>query len=253
MQNMRIGVVVSSVPVGVKLSNFDPCPDWNTHTMAPNVAVSESKLSTTALVGTSRLPNMRNKVMNVTSATIPSAHGTLAKMAALESTSWAADPVTSTGHGGGTARTRCTRCSPAGDCGCSDATGTTESHVPVGLAKRADAAEAGATRAPFTYDPVAASTRATDGTRDSADAYDVTAVAPPPRAATTDRALDSPDVKSDRSTSAATRVLADVGSTRSSGWPQCTPRNGEPSRTRKAVIASAIGSGRRITAVASRC
>src|SRR5579864_7715558 len=197
MQNMRIGVVVSSVPVGVKWSRPAPWPVWNTHTMAPNVAVSESRLSTTALVGTSRLPNIRNSVMKVTSATIPSASGTLAKMAALESTSWAADPVTSTGHGEGTARTRCTRCSPAGDCGCSDETGTTDSHVPVGLAKRADAEEAGATWAPSANEPVSASTRATSGTRDSAVAYDVIDAAPPPWAATTERALDSPDVKSE--------------------------------------------------------
>ena len=85
---MRIGVVVSSVPVAVKLSRPAPWPCWKTHTIAPKVAVRLSRLSTTALIGTSRLPNIRNRVTRVTMAMIPSAHGRSVKMACLESTSW---------------------------------------------------------------------------------------------------------------------------------------------------------------------
>src|ERR1700692_4782083 len=189
MQNMRIGVVVSSVPVAVKCRRPAPCPDWKIHTMAPNVAVRLSRFNTTALVGTRRLPNIKNSVTNVTRATMPSAHGTLAKMAALESTSCADEPVTSTGHGAGTARTGCARVSPSGDCGSRVATGTADSHVPVGLANRWLAGDAGATCVPLANDPVRASTRAIWGTRESASAYDVMAAGSLPRPATTDRAL----------------------------------------------------------------
>src|SRR6516162_681012 len=171
MQNIRIGVVVSSVPVAVKWSSPAPCPFWNTHTMAPNVAVRLSRLSTTALAGTSRLPNIRNSVTNVTRAMMPRAHGTREKIAAFESTSCADDPVTSTGQGAATARTSRTRCSPAGDCGWRLDTGTTESHVPEGLENLARlTGDAVATCVPWANDPVRASTRATSGTpdRDSA-------------------------------------------------------------------------------------
>src|SRR5579864_4402238 len=245
MQNIRIGVVVSSVPVAVKWSSPAPCPLWITHTMAPKVADTLSRLRMTALVGTSRLPNVRHRVTNVTRAMIPRAHGTREKIAAFESTRCADDPVTSTGHGEATARTRWTRCSPAGDWGCSDATGTTDSHVPVGLANRAVVAgDAGATCAPPTNDPVSASTRATVGTRDRADAYDEICESPPPAGATTERALASPERKLAVRLSLAARVLAEAGSTRASGWPKCTPVNGMPSTSSRATMAAAIGSGR---------
>ena len=40
MQNIRIGVKTSSVPVGVKSSGPARFPSWKIHTIAPNVAVS---------------------------------------------------------------------------------------------------------------------------------------------------------------------------------------------------------------------
>src|SRR6266545_2581923 len=78
-------------------------------------------------------------------------------------------------------------------------------------------------------------------------------VGSPMPVATTDRALDSSAAKPLRSASATCRLAAPAGSTRSSGSPNLTPRNGVPSSSRKATTTTAIGSGRRITPVASRC
>src|SRR6266508_2612534 len=78
-------------------------------------------------------------------------------------------------------------------------------------------------------------------------------VGSPMPVATTDTALDSSAAKPVRSASATCRLAAPAGSTRSSGSPNLTPRNGVPSSSRKATTTTAIGSGRRITPVASRC
>jgi hypothetical protein len=65
--------------------------------------------------------------------------------------------------------------------------------------------------------------------------------------------LISRDVNCVRIWSCTTRLLAVAGSTRSSGSPKFTFRNGAPRNRSSATIAAAMGSGRRITTVASRC
>ena len=56
MQNIRIGIDVSIVPVAVKPSRPARLPSWKIHTIAPNVAVRLRTLRTSALIGTSTLP-----------------------------------------------------------------------------------------------------------------------------------------------------------------------------------------------------
>ena len=49
MQNIRIGVNTSIAPVGVKPSRSVKWPSWKIHTIAPNVAVRLSMLSSERL------------------------------------------------------------------------------------------------------------------------------------------------------------------------------------------------------------
>ena len=55
-----------------------------------------------------------------------------------------------------------------------------------------------------------------------------------------------------RSSSPIWRADADAGSTRSSGKPHLMPRNGAPSTNKSAMIASPIGTARRITNLVER-
>ena len=105
-----------------------------------------------------------------------------------------------------------------------------------------------------------ASTRATPGIWESSVAYSLiarSALAPVPTSlmsgATTCRALASSPVNSVRSTSTTWRLVADRGSTRSSGRPSLIPRNGLPSTRRMAIVPRAIGHGRFMTPMAMRC
>src|SRR5689334_17311804 len=146
MQNIRIGMTTAMVPVGVKSSQPLRWPSWKIHTIAPKVAVRLSRLSTTALSGTSRLPKSRNSTTNVTRAMKPTAHGRRANSDAFVSTRSAEGPPTRTGAGAGTARTAWTTASPSLDIGSTDV--TTDSHVDPGPANRVDAAFGGATWLP---------------------------------------------------------------------------------------------------------
>ena len=147
MQNIRIGVVMSMSPVGVKSSSSARWPSWKIQTMAPKVALRLSRLRTMAFTGTRTLPNMRNRTTKVTRAMMPAASGSRSRMAALESTSSADGPATSTGKGASRARTSWTRASPSADSGSTD--GTTENQVPPpGEANRPEASLGGATWAP---------------------------------------------------------------------------------------------------------
>src|ERR1044072_2390321 len=113
MQNIRIGVVVSIMPVGVNPSAPDRWPSWKTHTIAPNVAESDSRFNTTAFAGTRPLPDIRNSTTNVPSPITPAAAGTRPKMLDFESTSSAAEPPTCVANGAGTALTAFAVDSPA--------------------------------------------------------------------------------------------------------------------------------------------
>ena len=138
-------------------------------TIAPNVAVRLRKLSTSALIGTSTLPNSMNSTTNVVTATRPIAHGKRSNTTSLEST-WAADcpPTSTSSNGESRSRTSSTSASPSADSGSTP--GTTENHVPPSLAKRTDIAPGGATSAPPMYEPVKASTRATPSSAESSAA-----------------------------------------------------------------------------------
>ena len=70
-------------------------PSWKIHTIAPNVAVRLSTLSTIALIGTSTLPTSRNSSTNVATAMIARSRAAgVRTIDALVSTSSAAGPPT---------------------------------------------------------------------------------------------------------------------------------------------------------------
>ena len=112
----------------MKPSRPEKWPSWKIHTIAPNVAVRLSTLSSSALTGTSRLPVIRNSRTNVASAMIPSVHGRTRSTDSFVSTSVADSPVTVNANGAVVARMSFTSCSPAAECG--SMSGTTESQVP---------------------------------------------------------------------------------------------------------------------------
>ena len=92
MQNMRIGMAVSSWPVTVKSpSRPERWPSWKIHTIAPNVAERLSVLSSSALIGMTTEPVNRNSSRNVEIAMMPIAHGRRSPMASCESANTAAD------------------------------------------------------------------------------------------------------------------------------------------------------------------
>jgi hypothetical protein len=116
--------VASICPVAVKSSASLRCPSWKMNTIAPKVADRLRTLSTSALIGMITEPNCMNITMNVTSAMIPRARGSLANSASLMSTSSADCPATRTGNGASVARIRSTSCSPSAENG--STSGTTD-------------------------------------------------------------------------------------------------------------------------------
>ena len=89
-------------------SSPDRFPSWNTQTSTPSDAASESKLVSSALIGITTEPVMRNSSTNVAKITIPAAHGS-PSMSAVAKSSWpAAWPVTQVGKPGSTPRTAST-------------------------------------------------------------------------------------------------------------------------------------------------
>ena len=67
MQNNSTGMLATSVPVGV-VPSAPRWPSWKIHTSAPNAAVSDSTLSTSAFSGSTTLPVSRNSSTNVITA-----------------------------------------------------------------------------------------------------------------------------------------------------------------------------------------
>src|SRR4029453_14790489 len=92
------------------------------------MAVSESRVRTSALTGTTTLPVSRKSRDKVTRAITAAASGRLPNSDALVSTSWADGPVTWTPNGAGRSRTAATRSSPAGELASTE--GTTDSQGP---------------------------------------------------------------------------------------------------------------------------
>ncbi len=91
-------------------------PSWNTHTIAPNVADSDSVFSTSAFSGSTRLPVNRNSTTNDASTISAIAIGIVTASACRLSALIAVWPVNCTGHGAGTARASDSRCLAASDC-----------------------------------------------------------------------------------------------------------------------------------------
>ncbi len=90
--SIRIGVDGSIVPVGVNRSSQDRCPHWNTHTITPNVAVSDSTFITIAFTGSTTEPNARNSSRNVAPAITRAIHGSTDDRLDSSSASWAVWP-----------------------------------------------------------------------------------------------------------------------------------------------------------------
>src|ERR1700712_4597120 len=74
MQNSSTGMLATNVPVGVVPSALR-CPSWKIQTSAPNAAVNDNTLSTTALSGSTTLPVSRKINANVMTAIKPRTHG----------------------------------------------------------------------------------------------------------------------------------------------------------------------------------
>jgi hypothetical protein len=75
MQNMSTGVKTSIRPVAVTPRTPPRWPSWKIQTSAPNVAVRLSRLSTSALIGTTTLPVSMKSSASVTMPTTASAAG----------------------------------------------------------------------------------------------------------------------------------------------------------------------------------
>src|ERR1039457_6538983 len=76
--SIRIGVVGSMVPVGVKCSSPDRCPSWKIQTTTPKVADRDAAFITIALTGSTTDPKARNSSTNVASTTTSAIHGSAA-------------------------------------------------------------------------------------------------------------------------------------------------------------------------------
>src|SRR3954454_14480984 len=167
MQNNSTGVLAARVPVDV-VPSAPRCPSWKIHTSAPNAAVNDSTLSTSALSGSTTLPVSRNNSPNVITAIRPSTAGSRDVIASTLSRLVCAIPVNSTGRPAGPG-TACSRSSWI--CEASENSGAVLSTVrnalpcdtPVG-------AEGGPIGAPATYVPVGAETAETSGTLDNSAA-----------------------------------------------------------------------------------
>ena len=92
MQNNSTGMLGFNVPVGV-VPSAPRWPSWKIHTIAPNAAVSDSTLHTSALSGNTTLPVSMNKRMNVMTAIRPSTVGSCFVMASTLSRLVCADPA----------------------------------------------------------------------------------------------------------------------------------------------------------------
>ena len=248
MQNNSTGMLATSVPVGV-VPSAPRWPSWKIHTSAPNAAVSESTLSTSALSGSTTLPVSRNSSPKVMTAISPSTPGSRDVMASTLSRLICAMPVNSTGRPAGPG-TACSR----------------SSWVSRGVGEQRRGAADGQERAavaPPRWPPTGGPTSV------PADERARSALTPPKRRApgtarrrsARDRPVSgrrrrgsrrSPRSPSCRRSRRATGRRPDAptptcGSTRSSGKPHLTPRNGAPSTSSSATTARPIGSARRMT------
>ena len=113
---MRIGVEATIVPDGSKSSSPDRLPSWKIQISAPKLAVMDSRLMSTALIGRRTDPNVRKRTMAVTPMTIAMAHGTDCVKLAMKSCERDERPPVRTSSlpsGAGVARTSSTTARPS--------------------------------------------------------------------------------------------------------------------------------------------
>jgi hypothetical protein len=92
-------------------------PSWKIQTSAPNDAVSESSVMTTALIGIAIEPKRKKRISAMARSVVPTAHGSRSDWLTRKSSPIAADPpiwTLSIPAIGGSARTRVITAVPAG-------------------------------------------------------------------------------------------------------------------------------------------
>src|SRR5271165_3475840 len=156
MQNSNTGMLACNVPLGV-VPSAPRWPSWKIHTSAPNAAVSDSTLHTSAFTGSTTLPVSRNSSTNAMQAISPNTSGSRFTTALTLSMLICANPLNSTGRPAGPATLR-NRSSWVAEA-CENSGAVLASANPV-------AAAGGPTRLPATNVPVGAVTDDTSGTRD---------------------------------------------------------------------------------------
>ena len=157
----------TSVPVAV-VPSAPRLPSWKIQTIAPKAALSDSMLSTRALIGSTTLPVSRNSKTSMMAAINPRTRGSRERMASTLSRLVCARPPNSTGRPPG-AGTSCRRSSWF-----SDASENNGTELPMVISVLPDtcpvAANGGPVNSPPTKVPLGADTEFTSGTRDSSAA-----------------------------------------------------------------------------------
>ena len=75
MLNMMIGLPAMVYPSGVKFRTPDRLPSWKIQTMAPKLAMIDSRVMITALTGRMTDPNRRNRIAPLARSVSPTAYG----------------------------------------------------------------------------------------------------------------------------------------------------------------------------------
>src|SRR6201993_5590933 len=251
MQNNSTGMLFTNVPLGV-VPNAPRWPSWKIHTSAPNAAVNESTLHASAFTGSTTLPVSRNSSTNVMAAISPNTSGSRSVTASTLSRLTCATPPISADRPAGPA-TSCNRLSWVSEA-CENSGAvlvTVRNALP---SANPVAAAGGPIGFPPTNVPLGADTADTSGTRDKSAAYFSRSAGLKPRASgtTIGTAVAESCAKPLRKSSPTWCDDAERGSTRSSGKPHFTEKNGSPSSTSSAMTARPIGNQRRITNLLDR-
>src|SRR5258707_14456298 len=163
MQNNSTGMFATNVPLGV-VPSAPRWPSWKIHTSAPNAAVSDSTLHTSALAGSTTLPVSKNSSTNVMAAISPKTSGSRSVTASTLSRLTCATPAISTDRPAGPA-TSCNRLSWGSDA-CENSGAvllTVRNALP---STNPVAATGGPAGVPLTNVPLGAVTADTSGNRD---------------------------------------------------------------------------------------
>ena len=204
-------------------------------------------LRISALIGSTTLPVSRNSSTNMMTAIRPNTNGSREMIASTLSRFVCASPPNSTTRPSGVG-TECIRLSWV-----SEASENNGSALPTVNNVLPDtspvAVSGGPVKEPATKVPLGADTEFTSGIRDRSAAYRSTAARPSPTESiiTIGTSESESMAKSDRNRSPTWCAEADFGSTRSSGKPGRTPRNGAPRTHSRTTTATPIGTARRIT------